>query len=407
EQHLITLNQALPKQAWGANLIHTPQHPELEIATVDLFLKHHVKRASASAFMTLTPALVKYAYHGLTQDSQGHILRKQHLFGKVSRVEVAEKLMLPAPEKLLQQLIIEGHLTEHETQLGRLIPVCDDITAEADSGGHTDNRPLHVLLPSLLQLRQSLSLDNPCCKNIRIGAAGGLGTPHAVAGAFAMGAAYVLTASINQPCIESGLSDAGKQALHEATETDVMMAAAGDMFELGVKVQVLKKRSLFAVRANQLYDLYKRYDGIQHLPQDSVDKLNTWFQQPIESVWQETQPYLQQHNPQDLVRAEQDEKHKMALIFRWYLGLSSRWAITGEQHRSADYQIWTGPALGAFNRWVKGQYLEDLNERTVGQIGLNLMEGAAVITRANQLKNAGFELSAEGFEFPPRPIHLS
>ncbi|MEU1494669.1 polyunsaturated fatty acid synthase PfaD, partial [Streptomyces sp. NPDC005776] len=30
---------------------------------------------------------------------------------------------------------------------------------------------------------------------------------------------------------------------------------------------------------------------------------------------------------------------------RWYLGSSSRWAITGDASRRADYQIWCGPAM--------------------------------------------------------------
>ena len=36
----------------------------------------------------------------------------------------------------------------------------------------------------------------------------------------------------------------------------------------------------------------------------------------------------------------------MALVFRWYLGMSSRWAIEGSVERRSDYQIWCGPAQG-------------------------------------------------------------
>ena len=39
--------------------------------------------------------------------------------------------------------------------------------------------------------------------------------------------------------VESGLSDDGKEMLAEADIADVTMAPAADMFELGVKVQVL------------------------------------------------------------------------------------------------------------------------------------------------------------------------
>lgn len=55
----------------------------------------------------------------------------------------------------------------------------------------------------------------------------------------------------------------------------------------------------------------------------------------------------------------------MALVFRWYLGLSSRWANAGEPGRQLDYQVWCGPAMGAFNEWVKGTPLEATANRTV------------------------------------------
>jgi len=46
----------------------------------------------------------------------------------------------------------------------------------------------------------------------------------------------------------------------------------------------------------------------------------------------------------------------MALVFRWYLGNGSRWAVEGTPDRVQDYQIWCGPAMGAFNRWVQGSF---------------------------------------------------
>ena len=66
----------------------------------------------------------------------------------------------------------------------------------------------------------------------------------------------------------------------------------------------------------------------------------------------------------------------MALVFRAYLGQSSRWAITGDPSRRADYQIWCGPAMGAFNAWVRGSFLEDPAARTVVQVARNLMGGS-------------------------------
>ena len=60
---------------------------------------------------------------------------------------------------------------------------------------------------------------------------------------------------------------------------------------------------------------------------------------------------------------------------------TSRWAIAGIPERRLDYQIWAGPAQGAFNAWAKGSFMEAPEHRDVVQIALNLMEGAAAITR--------------------------
>ncbi len=53
----------------------------------------------------------------------------------------------------------------------------------------------------------------------------------------------------------------------------------------------------------------------------------------------------------------------MALVFRSYLGQSSRWAIQGTPDRKMDYQIWCGPAMGAFNQWVQNSFLEGPDHR--------------------------------------------
>src|SRR5439155_1523592 len=129
---------------------------------------------------------------------------------------------LPLPE-------IERAIATLKQNCGGL-PVAEDFSVEADSGGHTDNRPLTVLLPAILLLRDELAAKHGWTRPIRIGAAGGIGAPASVSAAFAMGAAYVLTGSINQSAVESALSPAGKKLLTQASATDVMMAPAADMF---------------------------------------------------------------------------------------------------------------------------------------------------------------------------------
>jgi len=102
-----------------------------------------------------------------------------------------------------------------------------------------------------------------------------------------------------------------------------------------------------------------------------------------------------------LEKAAKNPKHKMALIFRWYIGNSSRWPIVGDFDRQVDYQLWCGPAMGAFNRWVAGSFLEAPENRTIQQIAFNLLEGAAHITRAMQLRTFGLVLAPDALNFPP------
>jgi hypothetical protein len=60
--------------------------------------------------------------------------------------------------------------------------------------------------------------------------------------------------------------------------------------------------------------------------------------------------------------------------------------------------------MGAFNAWVRGTFLEPVEDRTVRQIALNLLEGAATVTRAGQLRAAGVAMPVSAFDFRPRPL---
>ncbi len=112
EQGLVTLTEALGDQLpWGCNLIHSPQEPELESIVVTLLLRYHVRRVEASAFMALTPAVVRYAFSGVTRDAAGQIQRTNHVFAKISRPEVAQHFMSPPPAAMLDALVQAGELT--------------------------------------------------------------------------------------------------------------------------------------------------------------------------------------------------------------------------------------------------------------------------------------------------------
>ncbi len=405
EAAITRLRSSLGDIPHGFNFIHSPNEPDHESALADLYLRRGVRLVEASAFLDLTLPIVRYRLHGIHVDANGQIVCPNRVIAKVSRVEVASKFFAPAPEKLIAELLRSGDLTEQQAQLAARVPVAQDLTAEADSGGHTDNRPLITLLPTLLAVRDRLQEKHRFDGPLRVGAAGGIATPASVAAAFTMGAAYVLTGSINQACVESGSSDTVRVMLAQAEQADVTMAPAADMFEMGVKVQVLKRGTMFAMRAARLYELYRGFGSLEELPPAETARLEKeLFHAPLSAIWEQTRAFFQQRDPSQLTRAEREPKHKMALVFRWYLGQSSRWANAGESVRRIDYQVWCGPAMGAFNEWVRGSFLEAPANRHVVTVALNLLHGAAVLTRLSFLRCQGVAVPDEWSRVQPLDV---
>jgi PfaD family protein len=280
--------------------------------------------------------------------------------------------------------------------------MAQDVTAEADSGGHTDNRPALALFPTIQSVAARMQAKYSYTLQLRAGLAGGIATPSAAAAAFAMGAAYIMTGSVNQACVESGTSDVVRHMLADTRQADVSMAPAADMFEMGVTVQVLKRGTMFPMRAAKLYEIYRACNSLDEIPSAERDKLEkTIFLSPLQDVWQHTRSYFLERDPRQVERAERDPKHLMALVFRWYLGQAAHWAKDGDTTRRIDYQVWCGPAMGAFNEWVTGSFLETPAKRTVATVALNILAGAAALTRANILRYQGTRLPAESSYIQP------
>lgn len=396
------LQKKLGDTCFCINLIHSPNEKGKEDELVDLFITKGVRLVEASAYLALTLAVVRYRIHDIHEDKDGNIITPNRIIAKASRIEVASRWFSPPAEKMLQALLDNGDITTDQFELAKQIPMAQDLTVEADSGGHTDNRPAITLLPTMIALRDRLQKQFAYQVPLRVGAAGGIATPTSAAAAFAMGAAYIVTGTINQACIESGSSDSVRKMLAEAQQADTAMAAAGDMFEMGVKVQVLKRGTMFAMRGNKLYETYRAYDSIEDIPVKQREDLEKKiFRASFDQIWQNTREYFQQHDPAQISKAGQDPKHKMALMFRWYLGLSSRWANAGVEDRQTDYQVWCGPAMGAFNEWTKDSFLEQPRNREVVTVALNIMFGAALASRMNMLRMQGIALQSGMTQIAP------
>lgn len=368
-------------QNYSMNLVCNLSNPQEEIKTIELYLEKRIKRIDAAAFLQITPALVLYRVKGLRKELSGRISCNHKILAKVSRPEVAKAFMSPAPEPIVSRLLSERKITEDQAKMSKKVPMSYDICVEGDSGGHTDQGIITVLLPCIQSVRNDMIREFDYDKKLRIGLAGGIGTPEAAVAAFAMGADFIITGSINQCTVEAGISDVVKNLLQNINVQDTDYAPAGDMFEIGAKVQVLKKGTFFPARSNKLFMLYNHYDSLEDIPENIQTQLQEkYFRKSFDDIWRETvEHYKKIGQRKDIDRAMNNSKHKMALVFRWYFHHSAQMALSGNVKNQVDYQIHTGPALGAFNQWVKGTNLENWKARHVDKIAEKLMEETAVL----------------------------
>lgn len=366
---------------FGMNLLAVPGDPRFEAELADLYVRHDVRYVEAAGFTGVTPALVRYRFAGAHRDPRGVPVAVRHLIAKVSRPEVAEQFLRPPPAAMLADLVRAGVLTTAEADAAAHLPVSGDLCAEADSAGHTDARQAGILIPDLTRLRDAAMDAHGYARGIRVGAAGGLGTPQAVAAAFLLGADFVVTGSVNQATPQAGTSDAVKDMLAASGVQDTAYAPAGDMFELGARVQVLRRGTLFAARAQRLLQLYQRYECWEQIPPDIRDGVErTTFRRPFAQVWAATQDHYRRTGRPDRVR-DVSPRVRTALAFRWYFAHATEAALRGDPADRANYQIHTGPAIGAFNRFVRGTALADWRLRHVDVVADLLMRGAADVLR--------------------------
>jgi trans-AT polyketide synthase/acyltransferase/oxidoreductase domain-containing protein len=366
-------------QPYGMNLLANYEYPALEAAVVDLYLRYGIKNIEAAAFMQMTPALVRFRLQGLHTNAHNEIVCDHRVVAKVSRPEVAKAFMSPPPMAIVEKLLEQHLITPQQAALSQKIPVSHDICVEADSGGHTDGGIAAVMLPPLLRLRDEMQRTHGYAEPMCMGLAGGIGGPEAAAAAFLLGADFIMTGSINQCSVEAGMSPDGKSMLQEMDIQDTEYAPAGDMFEIGAQVQVMKRSVFFPARANKLLSLYRHYDSLDDIPKRTRHQLETtFFKKTFDEIWSETASYFKSVKLEhEIAKAEANAKHKMALVFRWYFAYCTRIAMEGKGDDRVNYQIQTGPALGSFNQWVKGTELEQWTRRHVDHIAIKIMDATA------------------------------
>lgn len=360
---------------FGVNLLAAPDSPDREAAFADLLLRRGLRHAEASGYTAPTEAVVRYRFADAAASGP------RRLIAKVSRPEVARAFLSPPSERQLRALVERGELSPADAAAAVRLPVAEDLCVEADSGGHTDGGNPCVLLPAIVRLRDDQVRRHGFERPPRVGAAGGIGTPEAAAAAFLLGADFVVTGSVNQCTVEADTSAAVKELLAGLDVQDTAYAPAGDMFEYGARVQVVRKGTLFAARGNRLYELYRRHDGLGDLDSRTRAMLEErCFRAPLDAVEREVEHRLAERGGRALERFRSDPKHRMAMVFRHYFRRTNRLAREGDPAMRADYQIHCGPAMGALNGYLAGTDLADHRRRDAAGIALRLMRDAAEVT---------------------------
>ena len=374
---------------FGLNITHNSSPRSNDGEIINIAINNNIRVLEASAFLYITPDLVRYRLKGIKKDSFGQIITKNKIIAKLSRPEICELFTSPPPIKIVNKLLEEGQITKEEAKYANEISMAEDICIEADSGGHTDGAVAYAIVPTIIRQKNEAMNKYRYKNNICIGVAGGIGTPEAASASFLLGADFIVTGSINQCTVEAGTSDLVKDLLQDINVQDTEYAPAGDMFEIGSKVQVLKRGVLFPARANKLYDIYKNHNSIDEIENKTREQIEQkYFGKTFDEIFIDLRNY---YSSQEVERANQNPKVKMSMIFKWYYSFSSKWALQGDESHKVNFQVHCGPALGAFNQWVKETSLQEWRNREVDVIGKKLMEETALLLkeRLNKIMDIG------------------
>lgn len=338
----------------------------VEEQAVEAALLQGVRCAEAVGYRTITPALVRFRYKGAHRDAAGRPVVPHRLMALVNRLSLASQFLRPAPEKLVAALVGLGHLTAEEGEIARQHPLASDLAAMSGTG---EGAEMSTLLPALQRLRGQLVGEEA---QVRVGAGGAIGTPEAVACAFMLGADFVQTSAVNLCSREAGTSDAVKALLAGLEVGDTTAVPAVDGFSLGAKVQVVKKGSFFAPRAQKLYEIFRFYDSLEAIETAERKKIEEkYFKRSFDTIWEE----LRGARPQETASA--DARYKMALVFSWYLEASLRWAMAGTMGEKVNFQVPCDESMAAFNLYAAGTELENGSARSAVTLGERLMVDGA------------------------------
>lgn len=386
---IAAIRSALGQASFGVGITADWTDPDHDLRRVEAYLAAGVRLIEVSGFLLPSPALVRFRLKGAHRSATGQAVAKNRILARVGRPAAATAFLEPSPAPIVSRLLQDGLITREEAEAAPHLPLADDICAQADGGGPTDGANLLSLLPALLVLRDRQHTASPGLPRVRIGAAGALGTPHAVAGAFMMGADFVLLSSIHQCTLEAGTSALVKDMLQAIEVGDTDHAPSGPLFEQGGQVQVLRKGVFFPARARKLYSVWQHHASLESIDAQTRDQIEEKFLgMSFDVAWQAACKDAERSSSASIVaaelaRTERDPKARMATVFRHYFTLGMRSALAGDAARRVNFEVPCGPGLGALNGWISNLPWQ---QRPVAEIARRIMDGAAELVDARALQ---------------------
>ena len=361
-------------KTFGVNIPYSIKQPNKVSVLVDLLLQEQVTVLEAASFIEATKDLVRYRVKGLSEKN-GQIIAKNRVIAKLSRPEVAKSFVNPPKKAVLDELLNEGEITSYEAELALKIPVASDICVEGDSGGHTDRANLLSIFPAIRGIVDDANRDFGYAQPIRVGAAGGIGSPTSAACVFMLGADFIVTGSINQCTVEAATSNLAKELLSHADIQDTDYISAVETPNSSSCVQVLKKGTMLPMRIKKLISLFDKYGSFEEMDSAEIQKLEkNVFKNEISQIVREIESY----RSADVMRS-MNQRQKMLSVINWFIHMTTEWAVVGNENQKANFQIPCGASMGTFNRWVSNTKYADWKLRHVDEINDLLMEATEKI----------------------------
>lgn len=377
---LLETRRQLPSGApLALALLHSPENPELEMALALTATENEVDVLEVSGFLQPRLSLLMFRFAGCAERGEPRLV-----LARVARPDVASELVAPPSSHLLEMGLREGLLSPEDARVAVHWPLVSELCADPEGGGLTGSSSWAVLLPCLKAEATRARQRHGFSGEIFVGACGGMGSPEALAAAFFLGADFVMTTGINSCTPQSPLCPEARDLLAKVGVGDTTYAPAWETFELGGRMEVVRRGTLFAARAHKLQDIYRRGESLEALSESDRKWLEKHLlRTSIAEAWSRVQNELASVLPQALAAAADSPRLRLSLLCKWYLWSSLR-AAHGSATPSSDFAIPCDSEMGALNEWLKGTPLQPWSERHVDVLAQRLMTAAARRLAPNQ-----------------------